>query len=774
MDRRTVLGGFAGLVGVGTTVQLAQSQSKDASIPVGAGAKSPPPVRSGVVPGLRSVTLTQVPIGGGGFVTGLDISADGTRFACRTDVANAYVRDAAETHWRPLFSPRTLQTNDYDPPLARNGKADGQGVAGIRIAPSDKNIIYASYLGFVWKSSDGGRSMRRTKMPQAVMPSNAGVQRLYNRTIDIDPMNASRVMVGTCGEGVWHTHDGERWEQARLPAAGKSRDALPGIHLVLFDPRVRDSVFAFVTGVGLFRSVTGPGGQFDLVQGSPTACSNMVAGADGRIYLCEQAAGESGKVWFYDPAQAALTSSRPEHEAMLIAVDPRRPTRLVASNPNSYIMESLDAGKSWKSIGGAQWAKREGEVAWTRGLGGMYPAEMMFDPVTPGKLWFAQGVGVASAEAVGTPYRLGDWSAGIEELCAVHAITVPGGKTFLSAWDKSFWRIDDYTTYSNDFRYPVAKGTKHNPGLVAYGSYMDFAGDDPRFVVGVVAPSSEAAPGFTANGGDNWQAFTGTPATGWGQGGCIAAATKRNIVLLPSNNATGVFTLDGGASWSPIKLDGVNPTSGFANSFYVTRKNLTADKTRPGTFALVYTIMRGNDYGEPLGGIWLTRDGGQTWAQMLKGVVSADDPDPKAVRGRGLEERQFWQCQLDFVPGRSGELVYTPHADYSDDRFYWSADDGRSWKELHPDIRNVRSFGFGKPLEGRDRPALYLWGKMKGTGTEGLYASFDWFASPPLLITRHPSAMLADVSSVAGDPNHVGRVILGTSCAGWVRVDIEV
>ena len=307
---------------------------------------------------------------------------------------------------------------------------------------------------------------------------------------------------------------------------------------------------------------------------------------------------------------------------------------------------------------------------------------------------------------------------------------------------------------------------------MAYGSYMDFAGDDPRFMVGVVAPSSEAAPGFTTNGGDSWQAFAGTPASGWGQGGCIAAATKQNVVLLPSNNAIGVFTLDGGASWSPIKLDGSNPTSGFANAFYVTRKNVTADKTRSGTFALVYTVLRGDDYGEPLGGIWLTRDGGRSWTQMLKGVVSPDDPNPKAVRGKGLEERQFWQCQLDYVPGRSGELVYTPHADYSDDRFYWSSDDGRRWKELHPDIRNVRSFGFGKARDGQDRPALFFWGKMKGT--EGLYASFDWFNTPPILITRHPSAMLADVSSVAGDPNNVGRVILGTSCAGWIRVDIEV
>ena len=457
---------------------------------------------------------------------------------------------------------------------------------------------------------------------------------------------------------------------------------------------------------------------------------------------------------------------------MLIAVDPHRPGRLIVSNPNSYIMTSDDGGRNWKSIGGAQWSKTKGEVAWTRGLGGMYPAEMRFDPRVPNRLWFAQGVGVASTLVTGAPYQLNDWSAGIEELCAVHAIIVPGGKTFLSAWDKSFWRIDDYTTYSNDFRYPIARGTTHNPSLVAYGSYMDYAGDDPRFIVGVVAPSSEAAPGYTADGGDSWQAFAGTPASGWGNGGCIAAATKRNFVLLPSNNGTGVFTLDGGATWSPIMLDGKNPTSGFANSFYVTRKNISADKTRPGTFALVYTVMRGNDYGESLGGIWLTSDGGRSWTQMLKGVVSPDNPDPKAVRGKGLEERQFWQCQLDFVPGRSGELVYTPHADYADDRFYWSRDDGQTWAELHSNIRNVRSFGFGKPLDGQARPALYFWGKVKRQ--EGLYASFDWFASPPLLVTRFPSAMLATVSSVAGDPNHFGRVILGTSCAGWVRADVAV
>jgi hypothetical protein len=300
---------------------------------------------------------------------------------------------------------------------------------------------------------------------------------------------------------------------------------------------------------------------------------------------------------------------------------------------------------------------------------------------------------------------------------------------------------------------------------------MDFATDDSRFVVGVIAPTDLSAPGFTTNGGDSWQAFGGTPSSGWGNGGCIACGNKNNIVLLPSNNATGVFTLDGGATWLPIKLDGINPTGGFANSSYVARKNISADKTRPGTFALIYTVMSGENYGNPLGGVWLTRDGGKTWGQELKGVISSGEHDPKAVRALGLEERQFWQCQLEYVPGHSGELVYTPHADFAADRFFWSRDDGASWVELHSKIRNVRSFGFGKAASGQTRPAIYLWCEVDGK--EGLFVSFDWFATVPRLLSRFPSQMLSTVTSVTADPDRFGRAYVGTSNAGWIRIDVE-
>jgi hypothetical protein len=602
------------------------------------------------------------------------------------------------------------------------------------------------------------------------MPSNAGQQRLFNRTIDIHPRDPQRVLVGTYGEGVWYTIDGgDVWQLLELPQAAKSQDGHPGIYLVLFDPSGSEQVYAFVTGVGLFSSATGLTGVFQSLNGGPKFCSSLTGAADGTVYLCEQSGGNSGAVWRYSPA-AGWASGKAEHEALVLAINPRQPEQLVASNPNSFIMTSSDGGKAFQSLGGAEWERMGGEIGWTSNLTSMFPAEMRFDPNSPDQLWVAQGVGVAKATLSDGKFRLTDWSAGIEELCSVAAVSVPGGKTFLSAWDKPFWRLDNRASYTNDFRYPVPAGKRHEPSFVGYGSYLDYAGDNPSFLVGVVVPTEGSAPGYTDNGGDSWRAFEGVPATGWGHGGCIAASTSKNFVLLPSNNGTGVFTIDEGKSWAPVKLDGVSPTSGFANAFYVTRKNVTADKSRPGAFALVYTVLKNDQPAEPRGGVWRTRDGGRSWSQTLQGVISDGSHVPAAVRREGQDDRQFWQCQLEYVPGASGELVYTPHADFSNDKFFWSRDDGKSWVQPHSAIRNVTSFGFGKAFPGQSRPAVYFWGEVKGKA--GLYVTADWFGSVPKLITRFPSQMLAKVSFVGADPDRVGRAYVGTSCAGWVQVDI--
>lgn len=731
-----------------------------------------PSVRQAKGSDFEGLVLQQIPLGGGGFVTGIDASADGSRFVCRTDVANAYVRNRQDRTWRPLFSPASMLAADRDPLPQTNNKSDGLGVAGIRIAPSNRDIIYAAFLGYVWRSDDGGMTVRRTGSPQLAMFANRGDQRLANRLIDVAPADPAKVMVGTHGEGMWYSVDGGgNWQKSSLPVTGTSLDNEPGIHLVLFDWSVADRVWVFVTGVGLLRSDSGPGGQFRVVEDRPKNASGLLQGCDNTVYVTENVGQDKGAVWRIgsDGSSRPLNSPR---QIRALAIDPRDPLRLVATDPYGSLVLSTDGGDNWTGAGSIIWTRSGGEVGWTRDLNSIFPAEVMFDPAEASRLLIAQGVGVAAGDADTLPLQVSDWSAGIEELCAVDTLAVPGGGLLLSALDKSFWRVDHADAYANSFRFPTQAGGQANLDIVAAASFMDFAGDDPDFLVGVVAAGPETGPGFSEDRGKSWKVFPAAPPMGWGSGGCIAASTRRNIVLLPANNGVGAYTLDGGSNWSSISLDGGKPTSSFNNAFYVRRKNISADKTRTGTFALVYPAIEDSGAPQSIGGIWVTRDGGRTWTQRLKGVVSEGPADLVAMASRGQDIRQYWQCELAYVPGRSGELLYTPHADAQDDRLYWSSDDGATWREVHSQVRNVRSFGFGKAPAGADAPAIYFWGAVRGR--QGLYASLDWFNSEPRLIISAPSQMLANVESVAGDPDRVGRIYVGTSCAGWVQIDVAV
>ena len=774
MDRRTALKGMIGAAGASVTFgcnegTLAASNAADLE----PAAPAQPPVQLVPAAGFQSVSLAQVPIGAGGFVTGIEISADGELLLCRTDVANAYVRRRTDRFWSPLFTINSMEEREFDPLPDAKDKADGLGVAGIRLAPSDKNVVYASFRGSIWKSLDGGRTVRRTGLKPVRMLANTGWQRLFNPTIDIHPRNPASVIVGTWGEGMWFTADGgATWNSAALPAAGTAPDGASGLYLVLFDPGSPDTVYVFVTGLGLFRSRAGPGGRFESLAGGPRYSSNIVAGADGSVFVCEfTKETQGGLVWRYRPG-AGWTSGKPEREVLTLAPDPQQVGRLLGIATYGAIMLSEDHGATFGSGFMGKWAEGGGEIRWMGGQTGLIPAQARFDPRAKDRLWIAQGAGVASGDIGLSSATLSDWSAGIEELCATSALCVPGGATYLSAWDRPFWRVESLTAFVNDYRYPVPAGIKHSGDAVIFASSMDFAPENPNFLVGVAAPSDKSAPGYTDDGGRTWKAFSTVPDSGWGYGGSIAAGSKSNFILLPANNGTGVFTLDGGRSWSPIKLNGQDPTDRFTNAYYVNRKNISADKTRPGIFALVYTTMKNNAYDEPLAGLWLTRDGGRSWARQVAGVLGSPGARPSDLTALGMDARQFWKCQLDYVPGRTGELIYSPHADSPADRFYWSHDDGISWAECHKSIRNVDAFGFGKAASGQARPTVFFWGEVNKH--KGLYVSLDWFATEPKLLTRFPSRMLAGVTCIAGDPDRFGRAYVGTNCAGWVRVDLMI
>ena len=99
-------------------------------------------------------------IGAGGWVTGIDISSDGSTRVVRTDTYGAYVWD--DTQWKQLVTTDRMPAQDV-------GVEMGAGVYEICVAPGDANRLYMSYRGRVYRSDDRGDSWTRTTFPQVGM-----------------------------------------------------------------------------------------------------------------------------------------------------------------------------------------------------------------------------------------------------------------------------------------------------------------------------------------------------------------------------------------------------------------------------------------------------------------------------------------------------------------------------------------------------------------------------------------------------------------------------
>lgn len=711
---------------------------------------------------LKNFEWRRAPIPAGGFVTGLDISSDGSRMLHWADVFNGYIRNTGEEAWNLLLRRDTLDKAEYDP-KPRTATTDG-GIYAARIAPSDKNVIYASWNGFIFKSTDGGAKFTRTALAAKRMQSNMGPQRRFNRTLDVHRTDPGKVIVGTNNDGVYYTLDGgATWGSIAVPAAAQTFNT-ESKYLVGFGPG--DVVYVHVPGSGLYRSTAGLNGQF-LNVGGPLTASCLVVTPKGVVYICEYRTGNNtapdalkrleGSTW------TALQSAPDQ-----IAVDPWDENHMFSVGENliggsPHIRRTIDGGKTWTSH---QFTRGSGEVAWLSNRNkGSFPAHIMFDPVVRGKLWMADGVGVTWSRLPEPTevWTLHDYSNGNAELIPVSTVSIPNNPPILCFWDKPFWRLEDEQNPTNMWSYPVPAGKTFSENTVTVGYGLDYASDDPNFLVGVAGQGSNQN-GFSTDAGKTWTEFTAKPGDPFRFGGAVAVSTTRNFITLSSNNGSGAYTLDGGQTWQPISFGGYDPVINWNNAYYVNRLNIAADKTRAGVFAAVvhniYKLADGRDAtGRDIAGLWLTRDGGKTWEQRFKGVL----------QGTSGSQAQFWQCRLRYVPGFTGELLYVDGDGHPANKLVWSNDDGATWSDVRSSIRNVISFGFGKSATEGGRPAVFFYGTVNGV--RGVYASFDWFATEPTLLSEAPLETISSIGDVTGDLNIFGQcyVMIGGNGAAIFR-----
>jgi hypothetical protein len=226
-------------------------------------------------------------------------------------------------------------------------------------------------------------------------------------------------------------------------------------------------------------------------------------------------------------------------------------------------------------------------------------------------------------------------------------------------------------------------------------------------------------------------------------------STKPDIVIVQSNNWPAIETRgrfnpstglpDRPEDWSVIELDGSTNYSTIS-AYYVTRQSVSADKTRPGVFAMVVSNMDPsvrNATNNPLGGLWIRNGTDAAWAQTRRGLIG----------GKG-EIAQYWQCHLGYVPGRSGELLYTGYIGQARCPLVHLQNDGLQ-ETLVPDVSDVLAFGFGANPDSHC-PAVLFRGKYRDK--EAFWLTLDWFQHVDFVSDLFPNNYWSSgTPSIAGD-----------------------
>ena len=161
-------------------------------------------------------------IGGGGYVIGMDIAADGTKIV-RTDTYGAYLWDG--TMWKQLVTSQSM-------PADIVGVQNNAGVYEIRIAPNNTNRFYMMYLGNMYRTDNQGASWTLLSSFATTTAAANDNYRMNGEKMAVDPVNENVVYVGSESTGLWQSLDGgATW--TNITNVGTSSQGITGI---AFDP----------------------------------------------------------------------------------------------------------------------------------------------------------------------------------------------------------------------------------------------------------------------------------------------------------------------------------------------------------------------------------------------------------------------------------------------------------------------------------------------------------------------------------------------------------
>ena len=700
---------------------------------------------------------SNVTIGAGGFVTGVVYNPTQPGLAyLRTDIGGLYRWNAFSQTWTPLLDSTTFQNwNEL-------------GVDSVATDPIHPNRVFAAVgqYAYSWNdanssailsSDDYGKTWQTFTVPFEIGSNDQG--RDSGERLVVDPNDDNVLYYGTENDGLWKsTNGGKTWAKDTLfPDAGSNSAA--GLQFVTFDQtehHVGTPTQHIVVGdadtSSLYETTDGGSTWSKITTGPGTVPIKAQFASNGDMYVVyDQYVGPdwmgTGKLYKFaagtesatgNGAVGAATDITPEGNENWwgydgLAVDPNNPdTVYVATNdrwsPVDTIYRSTDGGTTWTDVSASTSLNISSEpyLAWgATPKFGWWIGAIAVDPFDSNHVVYGTGAtlygtyNMGAISSGGTVDFSSSASKGIEET-SVKALLVPNGPSdckVISALGDLGGFCHTSLTQSPADTFDATYGTGSGIGQDASGNLIAFVGENG---------SSKAAGQYSTDGGSTWTQFATVPSTmSWGQGQVAVAADGSSIVWNPADGSTAAYSTDKGATWTAVSglPTGIAPV---------------ADPVNPDDF---YAIDSST------GVLYRSTDGGKTFTSAATGLSAVGND------------------QLQTMPGHAGELYFAAQTGGLEH----STDGGTTWTQVDASqVTAAYAVGEGAAAPGSHDETLYMVGTVDGV--TGFYMSTDAGARWTKINSSQQN--FGWIPTIVGDPNHFGRVYLGTNGRGIQTIDV--
>jgi xyloglucan-specific exo-beta-1,4-glucanase len=621
----------------------------------------------------------QVPIGGGGYVTGIYAHPQAENLVyMQTDNGGAYRWNAEQEKWQNIIDdfPR-LRWNYY-------------GVEALALDPHNPDLVYIGLgkytvngKGKLWKSSDRGQTWIESDL-QVPMGGNEDKRWAGNRLV-VSPGDSNLLLFGSRTKGLWRSSNGGlHWSQVNFEVNPRPNI---GLIAVAFDPQDPSRVYASAYGDGIYQS-NDAGLTWAKMRGSPVQGMRMVIASDRSVYVTSDTSPGVSKyvnhVWqnitppgYQNQVFNGLSVHQDQANQVLVALG-----------------EVSGGGLFYSTDGGNNWSKKSIQPNrtkiipwWPNSFFNNHTSAVIFDPHHPQRAWLSDWFGVWRTDNLAdNRVTWNNYPQGQEQLVTFSLISPPEGTVLLSgvADVEGFYHssLDQYP--QDRFGYGLPKKLRNQYWQDTYS--IAYCQEQPLNLVRVGGKRDDSwqAGATSTDGGLTWQLFAEFPQDKIPMRVAVSATNPRQFVIIRSEGQP-LQTNDGGNSWQQVSglPDGIKGPWNWTQP-------LVADGVNGRNFYY---------YAEST--LYRSDDGGRTFATVNNSFPLVEEPVVKTVPGvRG----EVWLSL-----GQAG--------------LYVSKDGGANFSSVNL-VEQSSLVAFGKPKTGDNFPFVYLYGKVRNQG-EGIFISRD-------------------------------------------------